>query len=116
MITSIESIVFEKLPQLQKLYVGGNPFQCTCPLQSFVEFMQRKDFLPYNSKRFAEPTCSSPDHFKGKEIIKVFYHNMSCDSISKPAVTLPKTEDDVSTQPIIKTTSIIGDQHTTGKS
>uniref|UniRef100_A0A8W8J0A6 LRRCT domain-containing protein n=1 Tax=Magallana gigas TaxID=29159 RepID=A0A8W8J0A6_MAGGI len=98
-------------PAARERYVGGNPFQCTCNLQSFVEFM--KGFLPYNELFYAEPTCSSPDHFKGKEIIKVFYHNMSCDSTSKPAVTLPKTEDDVSTQPIIKTTPRIGDQHTT---
>uniref|UniRef100_K1R5L8 Leucine-rich repeat and transmembrane domain-containing protein 2 n=1 Tax=Magallana gigas TaxID=29159 RepID=K1R5L8_MAGGI len=82
MITSIKSIVFEKLPQLQELYVGGNPFQCTCDLQSFVEFM--KGFLPYNSQYYDEPTCSSPDHLKGKEIINVSYHDMTCDSTSIP--------------------------------
>ncbi|XP_052707694.1 slit homolog 2 protein-like isoform X2 [Crassostrea angulata] len=80
MITSIKSIVFEKFPQLQELYVGGNPFQCTCDLQSFVEFM--KGFLPYNSQYYDEPTCSSPDHLKGKEIINVSYHDMTCDSTS----------------------------------
>ncbi|XP_052690899.1 leucine-rich repeats and immunoglobulin-like domains protein 1 [Crassostrea angulata] len=113
MITSIESIVFEKLPQLQELYVGGNPFQCTCALQSFVEFMQRKGILLQKETWYGTPTCSSPEHLKGKEIINVSYHDMSCDSTSKQAVTLPKTKDDVPTQQIIKTTPRIGDQQTT---
>eukprot|EP00105_Crassostrea_gigas_P005049 XP_011418498.1 PREDICTED: uncharacterized protein LOC105321749 [Crassostrea gigas] len=113
MITSIESIAFEKLPQLQELYVYRNPFECGCALRQFVLFMQRKGILPYNETYRDEPKCSSPAQYKGMEIINVPYHNMSCDSTSKPAVTLPKTEDDVSTQPIIKTTSRIGDQHST---
>lgn len=80
------SVTFIQIPMCTsiffyiKSYVEGNPFQCTCDLRSFVEFMQRKGILPYNNQYFKEPKCSSPDHFKGKEIINVPYHNMSCDS------------------------------------
>lgn len=71
-----------------KRYVGGNPFQCTCDLGRFVMFLQRKEILPYNKNYLDEPKCSSLVYLKGKEIVDVPYHNMSCNSTFGTYITI----------------------------
>lgn len=44
-------------------------------------FLYRKEILLYNKNYFDEFKCSFFVYFKGKEIVDVFYYNMSCNLI-----------------------------------
>eukprot|EP00105_Crassostrea_gigas_P008986 XP_011423753.1 PREDICTED: uncharacterized protein LOC105325760 [Crassostrea gigas] len=70
-------------------------------------FMQRKGILPYNEIYRDEPKCSSPDHFRGMEIINVPYHNMSCDSTSETTLASTKTPfQEITRQRVLSTAKI----------
>lgn len=57
-------------------YISGNPFECSCDLESFTVFVQTKG-LVVNS--FGEkPKCNSPAHLKGVQIIDVSFKDMGC--------------------------------------
>ncbi|KAK2538556.1 Igsf10 [Columba guinea] len=87
-LTSLPHEMFSYLPELESIYLHGNPWSCDCRLQRFAQWaQQRADVIKCKKDRSSGaqqcPVCASPKNQKGRSLAAVPAASLAC---GKPAI------------------------------
>ncbi|KAK2531069.1 Igsf10 isoform B [Columba livia] len=87
-LTSLPHEMFSYLPELESIYLHGNPWSCDCRLQRFAQWAQhRADVIKCKKDRSSGaqqcPVCASPKNQKGRSWAAVPAASLAC---GKPAI------------------------------
>ncbi|XP_032842747.2 immunoglobulin superfamily member 10 [Tyto alba] len=88
LLTSLPQEMFSYMPELESIYLHGNPWSCDCNLQWFAEWAQgRPDVTKCKKDRSSGaqqcPVCASPKNHKGRSIVDIPSASLTC---TKPAI------------------------------
>ncbi|XP_074859788.1 immunoglobulin superfamily member 10 isoform X2 [Carettochelys insculpta] len=83
-LTSLPQEMFSYLPELESIYLHGNPWSCDCDLQWFVDWAEQwPDIIKCKKDRSSSraqqcPVCANPRHFKGKHLLNISSAALTC--------------------------------------
>ncbi|KAM6064792.1 immunoglobulin superfamily member 10 isoform 3-T4 [Theristicus caerulescens] len=87
-LASLPQEMFSYLPELESIYLHGNPWSCDCNLWWFAEWAkERPDVIKCKKDRSSGaqqcPVCASPKNRKGKSLADIPSASLTC---TKPAI------------------------------
>nr|XP_006116010.1 immunoglobulin superfamily member 10 isoform X1 [Pelodiscus sinensis] len=88
-LTSLPQEMFSYLPELESIYLHGNPWSCDCNLQWFVDWAEQwPDIIKCKKDRSSSsaqqcPVCANPRHSKGKHLVNISSAALAC---SRPII------------------------------
>uniref|UniRef100_A0A8C9L8K2 Immunoglobulin superfamily member 10 n=1 Tax=Pavo cristatus TaxID=9049 RepID=A0A8C9L8K2_PAVCR len=87
-LTSLPREMLSYMPELESIYLHGNPWSCDCDLQWFAEWAkQRPDVIKCKKDRSSGaqqcPVCASPRNCKGKNFVGIPPAALTC---TKPVI------------------------------
>uniref|UniRef100_A0A8C3SZ32 Immunoglobulin superfamily member 10 n=1 Tax=Chelydra serpentina TaxID=8475 RepID=A0A8C3SZ32_CHESE len=110
-LTSLPQEMFSYMPELESIYLHGNPWSCDCDLQWFVDWAEQwPDIIKCKKDRGSSsvqqcPICANPRNSKGKHLVNIPSASLTC---SKPTIdpslkfkniTMPDEGDFISISP-----------------
>ncbi|XP_065267316.1 immunoglobulin superfamily member 10 [Emys orbicularis] len=110
-LTSLPQEMFSYMPELESIYLHGNPWSCDCDLQWFVDWAEQwPDIIKCKKDRGSSsvqqcPVCANPRNSKGKHLVNIPSASLTC---SKPTIdpslkfkniTMPDEGDFISISP-----------------
>uniref|UniRef100_A0A8C8SBY6 Immunoglobulin superfamily member 10 n=1 Tax=Pelusios castaneus TaxID=367368 RepID=A0A8C8SBY6_9SAUR len=108
-LSSLPQEMFSYMPELESIYLHGNPWSCDCDLQWFADWAEQRPGTCKKDRGFSRaqqcPVCANPRTSKGKHLINIPATAFTC---SKPTIdpslkiknnTVPDEEDLTSLSP-----------------
>ncbi|XP_069474491.1 immunoglobulin superfamily member 10 [Ambystoma mexicanum] len=84
LLSTLPKDMFSYLPELETVYLNGNPWSCDCQLQWFAKWAEEsRDIIKCKRDRTYSggqqcPVCSNPRQHKGKYLSEIPAADMSC--------------------------------------
>jgi hypothetical protein len=76
----IQTDVISQLDLLEVLDASNNPFECTCNLEPFLDWLSRTRVIVVDRKNQSKYCCSSPPALSGRYIVAMSANTDSCKS------------------------------------
>ncbi|XP_067407114.1 immunoglobulin superfamily member 10 [Emydura macquarii macquarii] len=104
-LTSLPQEMFSYMPELESIYLHGNPWSCDCDLQWFADWAEQwPDTIKCKKDRgFSSaqqcPVCANPRNSKGKHLVNIPSAAFTCSrptidpSLKFKNITVPDEED-----------------------
>uniref|UniRef100_A0A8C4W7T3 Immunoglobulin superfamily member 10 n=1 Tax=Gopherus evgoodei TaxID=1825980 RepID=A0A8C4W7T3_9SAUR len=110
-LTSLPQEMFSYMPELESIYLHGNPWSCDCDLQWFVDWAEQwPDIIKCKKDRGSSsaqkcPVCANPRNSKGKHLVNIPSASLTCrkptidPSLKFKNITMPDEGDFISISP-----------------
>ncbi|XP_032630203.1 immunoglobulin superfamily member 10 [Chelonoidis abingdonii] len=110
-LTSLSQEMFSYMPELESIYLHGNPWSCDCDLQWFVDWAEQwPDIIKCKKDRGSSsaqqcPVCANPRNSKGKHLVNIPSASLTCrkptidPSLKFKNITMPDEGDFISISP-----------------